>query len=194
MENLYQYDILVCVLLIGGLVYYIIKLQNKIATIEASKELLVKEVYFNAVTNLPNKKNIQYVFNEQIGRTLRHNKTFTVLAIKINNYEQVKKTSVESANKFMYEASNIIIQSTRDEDLTAHIEEDTFIVLFNEYLEGDLYKIVIDRLKKNFYQNTPQDIKVSYDVSMGISTYPVDGTDSEILLEKAINEAMSKQF
>ncbi|MDH4943589.1 GGDEF domain-containing protein [Sulfurimonas sp. C5] len=169
-------------------------MKGRLADIKSRKEALVKEAYFNPVTNLPNKKNIQYVFDEQIGRTLRHDKTFTVLAIKINNYEQVKKTSLELANQFMYEASNIIIQSTRDEDLSAHIEEDTFIILFNEYLEGDLYQIVIDRLKKNFYKNTPQDIKISYDVSMGVSIYPVDGTDSEILLEKAIKEAKSKQF
>lgn len=194
MENLYQYGVLVCLILIVGLVYYIIRLKSTIATIKARKESLVKEAYFNPVTNLPNKKNIQYVFDEQIGRTLRHNKTFTVLAIKINNYNQVKETSVELANQFMYEASNIIIQSTRDEDLAAHIEEDTFIILFNEYLEGELYQIVIDRLKKNFYKNTPQDIKVSYDVSMGVSIYPIDGTESEALLEKAIKEAISKQF
>lgn len=194
MEDLYQYGIMVCLIVIVGLVYYIIRLKSAISSIKARKELLVKEAYFNPITNLPNKKNIQYVFDEQIGRTLRHNKTFTVLAIKINNYSQVKETSAELANQFMYEASNIVIQSTRDEDLAAHIDEDTFIILFNEYLEGELYQVVIDRLKKNFYKNTPQEIKVSFDVSMGISIYPVDGTDSEVLLEKAIKEAVSKQF
>lgn len=194
MENMYQYGILISLVVIVALVYYVIRLKYSLSVLSKRKEKLMKEAYFHPVTNLPNKTNIQYVFDEQIGRTLRHNKSFTVLAIKINNYYQVKETSIELVKKFMYEASDIIIKSTREEDLASHVEDDIFIVLFNEYLEGDQYYIVIDRLKKNFQKHKSKTINIAYDVSMGVSTYPVDGTDSAILLEKAIEEAKSKQF
>ncbi|WP_193114378.1 GGDEF domain-containing protein [Sulfurimonas marina] len=157
------------------------------------KERLIKEAYFNPVTNLPNKKNIKFVFDEQIDRTLRHNQSFLILAIKMNNYHQLKNQSTELVNEFMYEASNIIIKSTRNEDLVAHIYDDIFIILFNEYLEEDNSHIVIERLQKGFSEN-PVDIDASYDVSMGLTKYPNDGTDSETLIEKAIAKAESKQF
>lgn len=195
MENLSmnEYVTYIGAVVIVILLYYIVRLRITIATIKQRKEKLIKEAYFNPVTNLPNKKNIKFVFNEQIDRTLRHNQSFSVLAIEINNYEKIKETSIELANKYMYEASNIILKSTRNEDLIAHVDDNVFIILFNEYLEGDNYQIVVNRIKKGFKEK-PDDIELEYDVSMGVSQYPVDGTDSDVLIEKAILGAVSKQF
>ncbi|QOP40958.1 diguanylate cyclase [Sulfurimonas marina] len=188
-----EYYIYIATAIILVLIFYIIRLRMRLHNMQERKERLIKEAYFNPVTNLPNKKNIKFVFDEQIDRTLRHNQSFLILAIKMNNYHQLKNQSTELVNEFMYEASNIIIKSTRNEDLVAHIYDDIFIILFNEYLEEDNSHIVIERLQKGFSEN-PVDIDASYDVSMGLTKYPNDGTDSETLIEKAIAKAESKQF
>ena len=191
--NFNEYLLYICFGFILVLLYYVIRLRSGINIAKKRKEDLIQEAYFNPITNLPNKKNIKYVFDEQIGRTLRHNQSFTVLAIKINNYEKIKENSIELAHKFIYEASNIIIKLTRDEDLVSHVADDTFIVLFNEYLEEDKYPLILERLKKGFSEHL-NDIDIDCEASMGVSQYPNDGTDAEVLIEKAILQAVSKQF
>ncbi|WP_304543030.1 GGDEF domain-containing protein [Sulfurimonas microaerophilic] len=188
-----EYYIYAGIAVILVLIAYIIRLRITINSMQEGKDRLIKEAYFNPVTNLPNRKNIKYVFDEQIDRTLRHNQTFLILAIKMNNYHQLAEQSTELVNEFMYEASNVIIKSTRNEDLVAHIEDDTFIILFNEYLKEDNSHIVIERLQKEFLED-PVDIDASYDISIGLCKYPNDGTDSDTLIEKAIAKAESKQF
>jgi diguanylate cyclase (GGDEF)-like protein len=183
----------VCVGLIIILLYYIIRLRARMSSTKKRKEELIKEAYFNPITNLPNKKNIKYVFDEQIGRTLRHNQSFTVLAIKINNYEKIKGNSIDLAHKFIYEASNIILKLTRDEDMVSHVADDTFLILFNEYLEGDKYQLILKRLKEGFSEHL-EGVDIDCDASMGVSQYPEDGTDADVLIEKAILQAVSKQF
>ncbi|WP_428737195.1 GGDEF domain-containing protein [Sulfurimonas sp.] len=179
--------------LIVVLFYYIVRLQTKISAANENEEKLFRETYFDPITKLPNKKNIKYIFDEQISRTIRHNQSFTVLAIKINNYGKIKEKSIELAHKFIYEASNVIIRLTRDEDLVSCVDEDVFIILFNEYLEGDKYQLILQRLKDGFEQQL-KGIDIECEVSMGVSQYPTDGTDADILIEKAILQALSKQF
>ncbi|MFT7859352.1 MAG: diguanylate cyclase [Sulfurimonas sp.] len=195
MENLYQYGLYILIVIVVVLGLYLLRLRAELSSIKRSKEKVIQEAYFNPISNLPNKKNIKYVFDEQIGRTLRHNRSFTVLAVKINNYQEVKKGSVKLANKLIQIASDIIIQDTRGEDLAAHVDDDVLIILFNEYLEGDNYHIVLDRLKDSFKKSKElQHEGIEFEISMGISTYPHDGKDSDSLIEKAISQAVSKQF
>lgn len=194
MENISSYYLYILMALVLILTFYVIRLQSRIRTLSEKEGKLIKEAYFHPVTQLPNKRNIKYVFEEQIDRTLRHNQSFTVLAIKVNNYESVEEKSEGLLKKYLCNISDVILHSTRDEDLIAHVVDDVFIVLFNEYLEGDNYQIVMERLQKGFTESADTETNTQYDVSMGISQYPTDGTDSEVLIEKAIFEAVSKQF
>lgn len=133
-----------------------------------NEEKLFQEAYFDPVTKLPNKKNIMYVFDEQISRTLRHDRAFTVLVIKINSFGKIRENSIKMADKFVYEVSNVIIKLTRDEDLVSRIDEDVFMILFNEYLEGDKYQLILKRLQTGF-ERLPKGVDVECDISMGIS-------------------------
>ncbi len=189
-----EYWVYIALVIVLLLTFYIVFLKVRMAEAKRLQNKYIHDAYFHPVTNLPNKTNIELIFDEQIDRTLRHNQSFTVLAIKLNNYQELKETSEETANKYLYEASNLIIATTRDEDLAAHIEDDVFIILFNEYLEGKNFHVVLERLQKNFSEVQENGVGVAYNVSMGISVYPNDGTDSEVLIQKAISEAESKQF
>lgn len=189
-----DYYVYVFIVFIGLLILYILRLKMSLHTKKHREEELILDAYFHPVTHLPNKKNISYVFDEQIGRTLRHNRSFFIFAVKIQNYVKLKNNSPELAEQFIREASDILISSTRDEDLIAHIDDDTFIILFNEYLEGDNYKIVLQRLKNGFEDKIHSKLEIAFEPSIGMSIYPEDGTDGDILIEKAVLQAKSKQF
>jgi len=130
---------------------------------------LIRNAYFNEVTELPNRNNIEIIINEQIERSQRHNKTFLVVSIEVLNYD------VDTILEF----SDIVVDTLRNEDIVAHIDERIFVVLFNEYLEEKNFKILYKRLMENI--NAAKKFKVA----VGKSKYPDDGDDASGLIEAA---------
>jgi len=180
------------ILLSFSLLYVVFKLRKRLQEYNANKNVLIRNAYFNPLTDLPNRLNIELVIGEQIDRCLRHNNSFLIAVVKILNYYDVKAHSEELADEFMIEASNRVLQSIRDEDILGHITDDGFAIVFNEYLEEENFHIILGRLKEAFIEPPTLDTKYSlvYEISVGISKFPDHGTDTNLLLDKATKEAL----
>jgi len=153
---------------------------------------LIKSAYYNMVTELPNRDNILLMLNDQIQRVSRREKSFIVTVIKISNYFDVKVRSLELANNFMREASDRILDSIRDEDNVGQYSDDSFVILFNEYLSEENYEIVIKRIEEAFGEKPHLHTKyeIEYEISIGKAIYPRDAKNSEKLLEVAMTNAL----
>jgi diguanylate cyclase (GGDEF)-like protein len=145
-------------------------------------QLLIKQAYFNPITELPNRINIEIVVSEQIDRSRRHDKSFVVAVVIVQNYNE----------KFIRDISNLIIESLRDEDIVAHITDDTFLILFNEYLEENNFDIILRRMKTKFDKKLTNKLGDSMNckVKMGHSIYPDDASSIENLIALAKSEAL----
>jgi diguanylate cyclase (GGDEF)-like protein len=148
---------------------------------------LIRSAYFNPISELPNRTNIELVIGEQIDRARRHEQTFLLTVVKIINYNEVEKKFKPLVDEFIFEASNRLLSSIRDEDIIGHIADDSFIIVFNEYLNEKNYEIIINRIKKNFVDKF-QD-KIDYSISIGHTRYENDGSDAEVLIEHAMHNA-----
>jgi GGDEF domain-containing protein len=171
--NCESYAIILGALLLLSL-YYNYRFKKSLRERLEGDAALIKSAYFNEITQLPNKNNIEIVIGEQIDRSHRHEKPFLVTVIKVLNYN--KDTILELSNR--------IVTCTRDEDIVGHIEDDTFLILFNEYLEEENYSILYERMKKSFSKD---DI---YDVIIGKSQYPEDSKSVSGLIEEALRDAL----
>ena len=191
--ELYQYCIFLVVALLLVSLFFNLKYRQNIQKRQENENILIKNAYYHPVTSLPNKENIKIVISEQIDRALRHDKSFLIMLIKIKNYHEVKLHSKVLAKEFMLEASNRLLQSTRDEDIIGQISDDTFIVVFNEYLEEENYSIVLKRVEESFTEAPELNTKYNIDfkISIGICKYPDEASDGESLIEKARNEAIN---
>ena len=170
------------------LLIYIVRLKRQMHERKNDEMLLLHENYFDPITKLPNRENVEYIFEAQIDRSLRHNQSFYILALQLKNLDEIKALSKDLLISFLKEASDIMVKATRDEDLAAHVQEDVFVILFNEYLDGDKYKIVVERLEKDFAESKfkYQDLEYGYEIGIGTSQYPVDGKNGAELIEAAI--------
>jgi len=187
---LYVVIALVLLLLVSLIVN--IKLYITLKKRKESDDLLIRSAYFNPVTDLPNRPNIELVINEQIDRALRHNQSFLLTVIKVINYHDVKAKSEELADEFMLEASDRLLSSIRDEDIVGHITDDGFVIVFNEYLDEENYDIIIERIKKAFKEHPHIHTKyhLVYNISFGHTKYPNDGTDAKLLIDRATSNAL----
>jgi len=191
--ELYQYYIFLVIALLLVSLFFNLKYRQSIQKRQENENILIKNAYYHPVTSLPNKENIKIAISEQINRALRHDKSFLIALIRTKNYFDVKLHSEVLAKEFMREASNILLQSTRNEDIIGHISDDTFVVVFNEYLEKENYNIVLKRLEESFAEPPELDTKYNIDfkISIGTCKYPDEANDVESLIKKARNEAIN---
>ncbi len=159
-----------------------------------NESLLIKKAYFDPITNLPNRNNIDIVIGEQVARTARHKKSFLVAVIKVTNYHEVKLRSQERSKEFIIEAGERILESIRDEDMLSHTTENGFAIVFNEYLEEENTDILFNRINDAFKEKF-EDEKGSIEIkiSIGKSKYPDDAIDSEGLLNEATRQALNQK-
>jgi diguanylate cyclase (GGDEF)-like protein len=187
-----QYLAITLALLLLVSIYFNFKFARIIKKHHENNNVLIKNAYFNPVTELPNRMNIELVIGEQIDRALRHNQDFLLTVIKITNYHDVKIRSKELADEFMLEASNRVLNSVRDEDIVAQISDDTFLILFNEYLHEGNYGLIVNRITKAFKKESQINTKyyLEFNIAIGHTKYPNDGTDAAILIDRAKHNAL----
>ena len=156
-----------------------------------SESRLIKKAYFDPVTELPNRDNIDIVLNEQIARISRHKKSFLVAVIKVTNYHEIKLKPRAHSKELITEVGDRILDSIRDEDMLARISEDKFTLVFNEYLEEVHLDILFKRIKDAFKEEVEYDKgSVAIKITIGKSKYPEDATDSKGLINEAMRKAL----
>jgi len=191
--ELYLYYIFFIVALFLVSIFFNLKYRQEIKRRKEHDNILIKNAYYHPVTSLPNKVNIKIVISEQIQRALRHDKSFLVMAIKMKNYHEVYLHSEVLAKEFMLEASNRLLNSTRDEDIIGQISDDTFVIVFNEYLEEENYNIVRKRVEEAFEEQPELNTKynIEYKIAIGTCKYPDEASSADTLIEKARKGAIS---
>ncbi len=187
-----QYYLFVLIVLLLGSIYYNLKQKLILKKREKAETALVKEAYFNPITELPNRKNLDIILEEQIHRVHRRAQSFLIAVIRIKNYNEINLRSKTLGDEFITEAGSKLVDAVREEDLVAHISESNFVLLFNEHLEEENYGIIFDRIKSIFKDRYQVDNKktLAYDISIGKSEYPNDGTDGPTLITEAIHRAL----
>lgn len=190
--TLVEYFLFVSVVLLGLSIYLNIKQKRLLNQRKNSEAALIKEAYFDPVTDLPNRKNIELVLNEQIARSARHGKSFSIVSINIGNYRDIKINYKDKANDILVQIGDRLLESTRDEDILSHIEEDEFILVLNEYVEDDNLDILFRRINNALEEGIVDEHgTLKMEAEIGKSKYPDDASDARGLIYKAKNQILS---
>ena len=187
-----QYYLFFLIALFLTSLFFNLKQRQIIKQKEQQDSTLIKKAYFNPITDLPNKQNLEIMMNEQIHRAHRHKKKFVVGVVKILNYHDVLLRSHAVGEEFIIEAATRISESLRDEDIVAHTTENGFVILYNEYLEEDNSQIIFDRITNAFKESFEFNAKniLRFKISIGKAVYPTTATTSEALINAATREAL----
>jgi diguanylate cyclase (GGDEF)-like protein len=153
---------------------YNVKQRRIIDELKGNCSDMMQDTFYDSVTDLPNRNNIEIIINENIYVASRRDKSFCVLGLKILNYKDVKSESIEESNKLAMEVADGILSSIRDEDTAARISDDEYIVVFNEYLEAEHYDIPMGRISDAL---KGKEIRYSY------ITYPSEAKSTDEIIE-----------
>lgn len=190
-ENIgyYLYSLVTLVIFFLGLsiifINLYIKKKKELLEYKANESGLIKGAYYDQLTNLPNKLNIDMAIDDQMIRCTRHHKSFFTAIIRIDNINEVY--NAETNNAIVVETGNRLSSAVRDEDLVGYLLNGNFIIVFNEYLEEMYLETIFRRINNSFKKelivnDKPQKIKIS----VGIAKYPENAQTSHELINFAI--------
>lgn len=138
---------------------------------------MIQDTFYDSVTDLPNRNNIEIIINETIKVASRRDKSFCILALKVLNYDDVKNVSIEDSNKLSMEIADGILSAIRDEDTAARVTDNEYVVVFNEYLEEEHYDIPMNRISESL---KGKDVRYAY------VTFPNDGDSTAKLIDSVL--------
>lgn len=190
--NVFEYFSYILVVLLLISIYFNIK-QRKLNKQHKENDLiLIKKAYFDPLTELPNRNNVDIIISEQIARASRHKKSFIITSVKLIDYHEVSLRSKQRAQNLVTESCNRLLNSIRNEDMLSIISDNGFIIVFNEYLEEENLNIIFQRISSAFNKNFI-DEKTNMEIKIGIgkSIYPDDATESKALINDAVRKSLN---
>ena len=155
------------------------------STIEKNK-VFDKFLYYDHLTELPERIFINEILNKMISHAKRHQKICAILLININGFHQFQQNNLEIGNQVLEKVAHCFKKTLRGEDILARTDTDGFIVLLNDIAKPKFASRVADKLLQALSRPITvgnQDMILS--ASIGICIYPDDGQALEELLKNA---------
>ena len=148
--------------------------------------------YFDALTGLANRILLQDRLRQAIANATRRGDMVTVAYLDLDLFKNVNDSLGHSAGDELLKTVATRLQaSVRESDTVARLGGDEFVLLLNQSHaesaapEADIPD-VMQRLMGNVSKSVVlAGVKVSVSCSIGLSVYPQDGQDPEILLRNA---------
>jgi diguanylate cyclase (GGDEF)-like protein/PAS domain S-box-containing protein len=154
-----------------------IEVENRIKTM----------AFFDNLTGLPNRNLLNDRMEIMIAQSARRKKIVGFLYIDLDNFKTINENLGHSAgDELIKEVANRLKITLRKEDTLAHIGDDKFVILLTNLIDDSDAAKFCEKLFKAFekvFFHSNQEILIG--LSIGISLYPNDGKDFEVLFKNA---------
>lgn len=182
-------DVVVTFILFSGSCFVMAVTRLSLVSIKEIKKMGLLERHHalhDALTNLPNRILLNETMANAISSAKRKNTPLAVMLMDLNNFKEVNDTlGHHCGDRLLQLIVPVLTKSIRENDMVARLGGDEFAVTLPEASLNDA-KIIASRIIKAMEQPFQvEQYKLNLGISIGISQYPEDGTDSEALLQKA---------
>jgi PAS domain S-box-containing protein len=191
----------------NGKILKILGIAQDITDQRRSEEKIRYLAYFDAVTGLPNRVLLKQIFNHTMSVAKRHNRSFAFLFVDLDHFKNINDTlghdtgdellrQVATKLRTCLRSSDRATRSEQEEealpsgvfggDTVTRLGGDEFLILLTEIRVPENAALVAKRILEKLAEPiVVSDKKVTIGASIGISVYPLDGSDFETLLKKA---------
>lgn len=171
----------------AGNINHFAALFTDITHIRENEDQIRKLAYYDALTQLPNRRLLEDRLEQAIRHAHRHKQRLAILFIDLDHFKQVNDSLGHAAgDELLLDVSRRMAARLREDDTLARLGGDEFIALLPDLTDPDevtrIARRLIDAIGEPF-QLKNQTFRIG--CSIGISLYPDDGTESEQLLHHA---------
>jgi diguanylate cyclase (GGDEF)-like protein/PAS domain S-box-containing protein len=139
------------------------------------------------LTDLPNRMLFNDRLAQAIGLAVRQDKQLAVMFVDLDHFKKINDSlGHEIGDKLLKSVAMRLVSCVRRTDTVSRIGGDEFVILLSQVEHGEdaavsAQKILRALAEPHLIDNKSLDINVS----IGVSTYPVDGPNAESLMNKA---------
>lgn len=141
----------------------------------------------DGLTSLPNHRTFQSRFSEMLYRAERHGKCVTMVLTDIDKFKSVNDTYGHPVgDTVLRRVAKVLAEQVRKVDLVARYGGEEFAMVLEE-TDAQGAKLFCERVRQEVAAQLISSDKGSFRVtlSLGIATYPQDGREKEVLIERA---------
>ncbi len=152
-----------------------------------AEALIRQQAFFDALTGLPNRRMLRDRLEQEIKRCKRDGQQLAILFMDLDHFKEVNDTlGHDSGDQLLVEAAQRIKQCVRDADTVARMGGDEFTIILTDVTHTDVLEPLLQKILRSLdalFQIGDEQVFVS--ASMGITLYPLDGTEIEDLYKNA---------
>lgn len=152
-----------------------------------SEAQIFRLAHYDQVTKLPNRVLFLDRFAQDIKNARRNHQAITLMFLDLDRFKEVNDTlGHDMGDLLLKEASHRLLSCVRENDTVARLGGDEFTVILNnlDYQANTeiVAQKILDKIAEPFELGDEQ---VYISASIGISSFPEDGQDTEVLLKNA---------
>lgn len=150
----------------------------------AAANIIKHLAHYDKLTGLPNRSLFLESLDGALSKAVRDNKVVAVLSLDLDGFRKINESlGLEAGDQLLNKVAKRLLNSLRKSDTLARMGEDEFMILLMEIKEERDAANVARRLLKVVQQPWKLGIyNLHLTTSIGISIYPHDGDNAEILL------------
>jgi diguanylate cyclase (GGDEF)-like protein len=154
---------------------------------KSATEIIRQQANYDLLTGLPNRRLFQDRLQQEIKKTHRTKQKFALMLIDIDWFKNINDSfGHKMGDLLLRETAHRLSACIRETDTVARLGGDEFIILL-----GELNDFVgVERIANCILNSMNKPFQLEHDlgkvsVSIGISVYPTNATDTEELIRKA---------
>jgi diguanylate cyclase (GGDEF)-like protein/PAS domain S-box-containing protein len=167
--------------------YYYTIIFKDITERKQYEEKIKKQAFYDTLTDLPNRILLRERISYEIQRANRSKGKFALMYLDLDRFKLVNDTlGHDMGDKLLVDMAARLKASVREEDFVVRMGGDEFVILLTDLENaehiGKIANTILDSIKKPLIIDGNS---LSLTISIGVTIFPDDGTDYEILLTNA---------
>ena len=167
------------------------QLKQQLGEIQDLQNKLHDQAMRDSITGVYNRRFLEETLSREISHAQRKGKPLSIIMLDIDFFKKVNDSfGHKIGDDVIISLSRLLQKETRDSDCVSRYGGDEFVLVMPEMTKEDAFQRA--ELWRNAIKSNELligEYKIGITVSMGISAFPANGSDSEVLL-KAADEAL----
>lgn len=154
---------------------------------QGNDDTLQDKAYIDPLTKLPNRSLFNEHLSTAMGNAKRRQKPLALIFFDIENLKLINDQFSHNIGDLILQKFGEILKSClRSADIVARWGGDEFVVLLPQINSGEDIPKICQRILKNFQNPLKiEDSEILLPLNFGLASYPQDGNESTVLLNKA---------
>jgi diguanylate cyclase (GGDEF)-like protein/PAS domain S-box-containing protein len=171
----------------AGTVSHYVASSRDISDIKATAKRLEHLAHYDTLSGLPNRSLLIVRLEQALSLAHRNHWTLAVVFIDLDHFKEVNDSLGHSTgDRLLTEVGKRLLDCVRESDTVARLGGDEFVIVLDNVANPSVVSEVLGKLKDTLGRPVSLDgYELFVTASMGISLYPEDGQDPEVLLRNA---------